>query len=342
MDTPGSARYDAGAAKLMPRRYVTPTVVFRSALLLLLLAAAPAAPAQPLPAVIKIVVPFSAGGSNDVIARAIAEPLGKRLGVAVIVENKAGAAGVVGSDAVAKSPHDGSVLLLTSSSFLTAAATQPHLPYDPIAAFAPVAMIGRGPMLLAVPADVAFKTPADLVDEARAKPGALNYGTAGVGSIAHLATELFDDAAGIRMTHVPYKGASNSAIDLAAGRIQVMISNYSTIAPLMSNAKVKAIAVTSAKPHPAFPGLPPLASTAPGFDVDIWVGVFAPAGTSAALVERLNREISAIAASADLKPVLEPDGTLPAAITPAAFAAHIRDELAQWKKIAVEHKITAE
>ena len=311
-------------------------------LLLFLLAAASGAWAQALPPVIRIIVPFSAGGSNDVIARAIAEPLGKRLGAAVVVENKAGAAGVVGSDFVAKSQPDGSVLLVTSSSFLTAAATQPKLPYDPIAAFAPVAMIGRGPMLFAIPADAPYKTPADFVAAAKAKPGALNYGTAGVGSIAHLATELFADAAGARMTHVPYKGASNSAIDLAGNRIQAMISNYSTIAPLMNNAKVKAIAVTSAQAHPAFPGLPPLASAAPGFDVDIWVGVFAPAGTPAAVLERLNREIVAISASPELKTVLEPDGTLPASLAPSAFAAHVKTELAQWKKIAAEHRIVAE
>ena len=318
-------------------------VWFQRALIVPLFAiAATTACAQPIPSVIRIVVPFSAGGSNDVIARAIAEPLGKRLGASVIVDNRAGAAGVIGSDFVAKSPHDGSVLLLTSSSFLTAAATQPHLSYDPIAAFAPVAMIGRGPMLLAVPADAPFKTPTDVVAAARAKPGALNYGTAGVGSIAHLATELFDDAAGIRMTHVPYKGASNSALDLAAGRVEVMISNYSTIAPLAKSGKIRAIAVTSSKPHPAFPGLPPLASAAPGFDVDIWVGVFAPAGTPAALVERLNRELIAIAASPELQPVLEPDGTLPAAIAASAFATQIKDELAKWKRIAAEHKIVAE
>jgi tripartite-type tricarboxylate transporter receptor subunit TctC len=311
-------------------------------LFVLALTGAESAWPQQLPSVIKIVVPFSAGGSNDVIARAIADQLARRLGATVVVDNKAGAAGVIGSDVVAKSPHDGSVLLLTSSSFLTAAATQTQLPYDPITAFAPVAMVGRGPMLVAVPADAPFKTAAELVAVAKAKPGSLNYGTAGVGSIAHLATELFDDAAGVRMTHVPYKGASNSAIDLAAGRIQVMISNYSTIAPLMTNNKIRAIAVTSAKTHPAFPGLPPLSTVAPGFDVDIWVGVFAPAGTPAGVVERLNREINAIAASAELKPVLEPDGTLPVGIAPAAFAAHLKDELAQWKKLAAEHKITAE
>jgi len=263
-----------------------------------------------MPKTIRIVVPFSAGGSNDVIARAIAGPLGKRLDAAVIVENKAGAAGVIGADFVAKSPKDGSVLLLTSSSFLTAAATQTQLPYDPIAAFAPVAMIGRGPMLLAVSAATAIKTPSDMVAAARAKPGALNYGTAGVGSIAHLTTQMLDDAANIQMTHVPYKGASNAAVDLAGGQIQVMVSNYSTIAPLMKSGKIRALAVTSSTAHSAFPDLPPLTSIAPGFAVAIWVGVFAPAGTPQPIVERLNQELNAIAASSDLALVLEPDGAL--------------------------------
>jgi len=141
---------------------------------------------------------------------------------------------------------------------------------------------------------------------------------------------------------VPYKGAANAATDLAAGQIQVMISNYSTIAPLMKGGKIRALAVTSAKPHAAFPDLPPLATVAPGFDVDIWVGVFAPAGTPQAIVDRLNQEINAIAASPELSPVLEPDGTLPEAISPAVFAGRIKDELGQWKQIATEHKIVAE
>ncbi len=303
----------------------------------------PVAAAQAtLPKAIRIVVPFSPGGSNDVIARAIAGPLAKRLDIPVIVENKAGAAGVVGADYVAKSPRDGSVLLLTSSSFLTAAATQSQLPYDPITAFAPVAMVGRGPMLLVVSATTPYKTPADLVAAARAKPGVLNYGTAGVGSIAHLTTELLDDTAKIQMVHVPYKGAANAATDLAGGQIQVMISNYSTLAPLIKSGKVKALAVTSKQPHAAFADLPPLATVAAGFAVDIWVGVFAPAGTPAAVVDRLNQEITAIAASPELAPVLEPDGTLPDPMRPAAFATLVKDELAQWKQIAAEHKIVAE
>jgi tripartite-type tricarboxylate transporter receptor subunit TctC len=260
----------------------------------------------------------------------------------VIVENKPGAAGVIGSDFVAKAPRDGSVLLLTSSSFLTAAATQNQLPYDPIAAFAPVAMVGRGPMLLVVSATTPYKSPADLVAAARAKPGVLNYGTAGVGSIAHLTTELMDDTAKMQMTHVPYKGAALAAVDLAGGQIHVMISNYSTVAPLMKSGKIKALAVTSDRPHPAFPDLPPLASVAPGFNVDIWVGVFAPAGTPAAIVDRLNREINAVAASPELSPVLEPDGTLPEAMSPTVFGSRIKTELGQWKQIATDHKIVAE
>jgi tripartite-type tricarboxylate transporter receptor subunit TctC len=307
-------------------------------------AATPATPATPAITAksLRIVVPFSAGGSNDVIARAIAVPLSRRLEIPVIVDNRPGAAGVVGSDHVAKSPKDGSVLLLTSSSFLTAAATQAQLPYDPLGAFAPVAMIGRGPMLLAVSAAAPWKSVSELVAAARARPGAINYGTAGVGSIAHLATELLDDTARIKLTHVPYKGASNAAVDLAAGQIHLMISNYSTLSPLIKGGKIRPLAVTSATAHRAFPDLPPIAASAPGFDVSIWVGVFAPAGTPQAIVERLNQEINAIASSAELMTVLEPDGTLPEPMSASAFGARLGDELRQWKQIAVEHRIVAE
>ena len=295
-----------------------------------------------MPRGIRIVVPFSPGGSNDVIARAIAAPLSKRLDIPVIVENKAGAAGVIGADYVAKSPHDGSVLLLTSSSFLTAAATQTQLPYDPIAAFAAVGMVGQGPMLLAVPASAPYNSAADLLAAAKAKPGALNYGSAGVGSIGHLATELLDDAAKVQMTHVPYKGAANAVVDLAAGQIQVMISNYSTLAPLLRGGKLKALAVTSKQAHSAFPDLQPLAVAVPGYAIELWVGVFAPAGTPPALLERFNREINDIAKSSELAVVLEPDGTVPSAMTPSAFAARVKDDLGIWKQIASEHKIVAE
>jgi tripartite-type tricarboxylate transporter receptor subunit TctC len=301
-----------------------------------------AAAQAPMPRQIRIVVPFSPGGSNDVIARALAASLGHRLDIPVIVENKAGAAGVIGADFVAKAARDGSVLLLTSSSFLTAAATQAQLPYDPLTAFAAVAMIGQGPMLLAVSSSTSYQSVADLLAAARARPGGLNYGSAGVGSIGHLATELLDDGAKVLMTHVPYKGAANALTDLAGGQIQVMISNYSTLSPMLTGGKIRALAVTSKQSHPAFAGLPPLAASVPGYAIDIWVGVFAPAGTPAPIVERLSREINEIAASSEMRVVLEPDGTLPTAISAASFQQRMKEELGQWKQIATDHKIVAE
>jgi tripartite-type tricarboxylate transporter receptor subunit TctC len=294
------------------------------------------------PPLVRIIVPFGPGGSNDVIARAIAGPLAKRLETNVIVDNRAGAAGVIGNDAVAKAPRDGSVLLLTSSTFLTVAATQARLPYDPLGDFAPVTMIGKGPMLLAVSSAFPVKTPAEYVAAARAKPGLITYGSAGVGSIGHLATELFNAAAKLQMTHVAYKGAANAVVDLAGGQIYAMISNYSSLAPQLNTGRVRALAVTSKLASPVFPNLPPLSATVPDYSMEIWVSVFAPAGTPTAVVERLNRELREISASQELKGFLEPDGALPVAITPAALAAQLRDELAQWKAIAAQRNIVTE
>ncbi|MBP8087775.1 MAG: tripartite tricarboxylate transporter substrate binding protein, partial [Polaromonas sp.] len=201
-----------------------------------ILALTPAAQAQTdaakPPAVIRLVVPFAAGGSNDVIARVIAPALAKRLGNTIIIENKPGAAGAIGSDAVAKGAKDGSVLLLTSSSLLTAAATMPKTtPYDVLTAFAPVAMVGQGPMLVAVSGTTTLKTPAEFVAAAKAKPGSVTYGTSGQGSIAHMSSEMLSDAAKVQMPHVPYKGAAPALLDLASGQINMMISNYSSLAP---------------------------------------------------------------------------------------------------------------
>jgi tripartite-type tricarboxylate transporter receptor subunit TctC len=295
-----------------------------------------------MPPLVRIVVPFSAGASNDVIARALAPGLAKRLGTTVIVENKPGAAGVVGAEFVARAPRDGSVLLLTSSTFLTAAATQRHSPYDPLSAFAPVALVADGPLLLAVSAATPIKSPPELIAAAKSRPGAITYGSAGVGSLGQLATELFCDSSQVRMMHVPYKGAANALIDLAAGQIDVMMSNYSSLAAQIRAGKVRPLAVTSQRPNAAFPDLPPLAATVPGYGVDIWVGLLAPAGTPASVVQRLNREVNDIAASAEVRTVLEPDGSRPLSASPADFAARMKQDLAQWKRIAAERKIEVE
>ncbi|MBN8556417.1 MAG: tripartite tricarboxylate transporter substrate binding protein [Proteobacteria bacterium] len=325
----------------MPRFIARRALLIASAILpLLALAQTDAEPK--LPAMMKIVVPFGAGASNDAIARAVAPLLARRLGNTVIVENKPGAAGVIGSDYVAKSPADGSVLLLSSSTFVTAAVTQSKLPYDPLTAFVPVTMVGNGPMLLAVSAATPIKSAADLVAAAKAKPGSLTYGTSGTGSIAHLASEMLSDAAGIRMTHVPYKGAANALMDMAGGQIDMMISNYTSLVAQIKSGKVRALAVTSAQASPAFADLPPLSSVAPGFAADIWVTVFAPGNTPAPVVARLNRELNQIAASPEVKALLEPDGATPMALSPADLARRVRDDLAIWKKIAVEKKILAD
>jgi tripartite-type tricarboxylate transporter receptor subunit TctC len=308
-----------------------------------LLGAPPVAMAQEgAPKLIRIVVPFSAGASNDAIARALAGPLARRLDSSVIVENRPGAAGVIGADAVAKSPRDGSVVLLTSSTFLTAAATHGRLPYDPIAAFSPVATVGQNPSLLAVSASTPFRSAAELFAAARAKPGEITYGSAGVGSIGHMVTELLSAAARVQLRHVPYKGAANAAIDLAGGQIQVMISSHSTLSPFLKAEKVRLIAVTSKQPHPSFPDVPPLIETLPGFSSDTWVGVFAPAGTPPRFIERLNREINEIAVLPELKSLLDPDGMLPLALSPAAFAARVRQELEQWRQVASARKIVTD
>lgn len=304
---------------------------------------APAAWAQDaVPKLIRLVVPFSPGASNDAIARTIAVPLAKRLDVSVIVDNRPGAAGAIGSDFVAKSPRDGSVLLLTSSTFLTVAAINPRLPYDVLTSFAPVASVGQNPSVLAVSAGSPVNAPAELFAAARAKPGELTYGTAGVGSISHLVTEMMSAAAGVQMRHVPYKGAALAAIDLAGVQIQFMSSSYSTLSPFLKSGKVRLIAVTSRQPHPSFPGVPPLNATLPGFSNETWVAVFAPAGVPPRLIERLNREITEIAASPEVRVLFEPDGMLPLAMTPTAFTARMQQELAQWKQIVADRKIVVE
>ncbi len=314
------------------------TTLFLAASLLAGVAAAQTA----VPKQVKIVVPFTAGASNDAIARAIAPQLAARLGNTVIVENRGGAAGAIGSEYVARSAKDGSVLLLTSSTFLTTAATQPHLPYDPLKQFAPVAMIGQGPLVIAASAQTPYTSLKQLLEAARGKPGALNYGSAGVGSLAHLATVMLDDAAGTEMTHVPYKGAANAASDLAGGLIHVMLSNYSTLAPVVQSKKVTLLATTAQAPSPAFPDLPPAAQALPGYSVQIWVGVFAPAGTPQPYIDKLNAALNEIAASPEMKALLDLDGTVPTRMDSAEFGTRVREELALWQGIARKHNISAE
>ena len=305
-------------------------------------ALAPLANAAPSPqGQITIVVPFSAGASNDSIARIMAPLLSKQLKTSVIVENRAGAAGVIGANYVARAAGNGATLLLTSSTFVTTAATQPSLPYDPIKDFTPVAMIGQGPLVVAVSATKPYASLADVIENARAHPGDVNYGSAGIGSLAHLATTLMGDAANVKMTHVPYKGAANAASDLAGERLDIMLANYSSLAPLLPTGKIKLIATTAPGKHKSFPDLPSASTAIPGYDVDIWVGVFAPAGTPPELVEKLNKAFNEISQSKEMARILELDGTIPAPMSHDAFAQRVAGDLARWKKLADQHQIKA-
>jgi len=308
----------------------------------LLLAAGLPVAGQELPRLIRIVVPFAPGASNDAIARAIQPQLARRLDTTVIVENRPGAGSIIGSDAVAKGPKDGSMLLLSSQTFLTSAATAAKLPYDAIASFAPIAMIGQNPSVVAVSAASPYRSLGEVIAAARARPDALTYASAGIGSSGHMATERLLAETGVQMRHVPYKGAAIAAVDLASGQVDFMVSSYGTLAPHIRSGKLRVLASTGSRPHPSFPHVPLVSATVPGFLHEVWVGVFAPAGTPVAVVERLNREINAISAAPELKPLFEPDGIEPAALTAPAFAAHVRTDLAQWKQIAASRKITVD
>lgn len=307
----------------------------------LLAGVATATAASAVPSQITIVVPFSAGASNDSIARVVAPELAAQLKTNVIVENRAGAAGVIGSSHVAKSAADGATLLLTSSTFVTAASTQPNMPYDALKSFAPVAMVGQGPLVIAVSGESSYQSLSQVLDAARAEPGKLNYGTSGIGSLAHLATTLLTDAAKVKMTHVPYKGAAAAAGDLAGGRIELMLANYSSLAPLLETKKVRLIATTAPGQDQAFPQLQPASATVPGYDVDIWVGIFAPAGTPSDLVEKYNKAFNQINRSPRLAGLLKLDGTVPASLSSDEFAQRVERDLGRWKALAKQHDITA-
>ncbi len=305
---------------------------------------APAANAQqvPIPPLVKIVVPFSPGASTDVIARALAVRLAARLSTNVIVENRTGANGLIGASAVINGPRDGTSLLVISSSLLTVAATTPKMPFDVTRDLIPIAILGEGPLVVGVNASSSIRTPADLVAAARARPDFITHGSAGTGTMAHMAAELVNDSAKIQMKHIPYRGAAQALIDLMAGTIDVMFATNSTLAPGIKGGRVRAIALTTSQTSPEFPGLPTMASAAPGFATSLWVGLWAPAGTSAALVQRLNREVNEITRSADFAEVMKADGNLPVLLTPAELSARVRDDYNTWKRIATAKNIVLE
>ncbi|NYI00853.1 tripartite tricarboxylate transporter substrate-binding protein [Cupriavidus plantarum] len=286
-----------------------------------------------LPKTIRIVVPFSPGGSNDLFARALAQGLAGRTGSSVVVENRPGAGGAIGAQAVATGEPDGSTLLLNSLSFSTNAAIQPKLPYDPIKSFEPVAMLNRGPMLLVTAANTPYKSVKDVVEAFQGKNKSINFGSAGPGSSGHLGGELLNALGQGRAVHVPYKGVSNAVVDMVGGNVQVMITTAASVAGPLKSGQVRAIAVTSAERSRFAPGLPTVAETLPGFVVEAWWGVFAPAKTPQPVVERLNQEIRAVAETPAMRELFSRESTETSNMTAAQFASYVQTEVGKWRTL---------
>lgn len=295
-----------------------------------------------LPKLIKIVVPFEPGASTDIFARLLAQKLAVRIGGTVVVENRTGATGSIGAEYVSRAVADGSTLMVTSTPFSANAAVRPKLPFDPVNGFAPVAMLASGPSILAVGNDTPYKSTAQLLDAARANKGKINYGSTGIGSSHHLNAALLNSMAGSEMTHVPFKGGGPAVTNLIGGHIQVMMFAYSTLMPHVKSGKIRALAVTSSSRSRFAPDLPTVAETIPGFSVESWWGVFAPAATPQPVVNRLNAEILAIVSSPEMREVFDKEGVDPASMTAGEFTAFVHSDIDKWRDVARKLNIVAE
>jgi tripartite-type tricarboxylate transporter receptor subunit TctC len=297
-------------------------------------ALAQAWPAKP----IKLIVPFPAGGGTDIIGRELAQKVAGATGWTIVVDNKPGSGGNLGVDATAKSPADGYTLVLGQTSNLAINPTlYSKLPYDPVKDLAPVSLVASAPLVIVVAADSPYKSLADVVAAARSKPLALNYATSGNGTVAHLATELFQRTAGVQLTHVPYKGAAQGATDLIGGQVQLYVSSVPTLIGHIKNGKMRALAVTSAKRADDLPQVPTIAESGyKGFDAVTWFGIAGPAKLPADVVARLNTEINKALKTPDLLKKLSDQGADVAGSTPEQFAQLIRDDIARWGKVVKE------
>jgi tripartite-type tricarboxylate transporter receptor subunit TctC len=308
--------------------------ILRLGLVLVALATGALAQWQPTRA-IRIVVPFAPGGQPDIVARALAEPLARALGQAVIVENRPGAGGNIAAEAVTKAIPDGHTLLMgTNGPLAISPALYRSLPYDPLKDLAPVTLVGTAPNLVAVTPAIGVATLAQLVERARAEPGKLNFSSVGKGSVSQLSMELLNSVAGIRTVHIPYNGGAPAVTALLAGDVQILSLNPTALIPHVNAGKVVVVAQTSAKRSPLVPNVPTVAESGyPGFEADVWMAVMAPAGTPPAAIERLHAELVKIILSPAMKETLwDRQWIDPVGSTPAEAAARIRRESDKWSR----------
>ena len=295
-----------------------------------------------LPKTISLVVPFPPGGGTDLFARQVAQRFAARTGSTVVVDNRAGAGGMIGAEYVSRAPADGSVVMITASDLAVSVATRKTLPFDAIKGLNAAAILATGPMLVVVNANSPYKTFSDLLQGARQRKGELHYGSAGIASLHHLTLELLNSMAGLEMTHVPYKGSAAAVTDLTADRIQVMVGSFPTTGSHIKAGKLRPLAVTSAKPSRFAPELPTVGASVAGFDVDIWWGLFVPGAMAQPLVERLNADMRAIVASADMQEVFERDGVHPGALPAAESQKLVRADIEKWREVARRQNIIVE
>lgn len=296
-------------------------------------------PAKP----IRLVVPFPAGGATDIFAWAVSQKLAEKLGASIIVDNRPGAGGTIGSDVVAKSAADGYTLLLaTSSTHSIGPSFGVRLPYDAVADFTPISHVGNAPSIMLVPNSSPAKTVNEWLDYAKKSPGRLNYASSGNGTIVHLTSEYFKSQAGLFLVHIPYRGTALAIPDLVSGKVDVLFDALPSGMPHVRDGRLRALGVTSLKRSPLAPDLPAIAETVPGFDSNTWFGLYAPKGLPADLVTKLNAGVNQALADADVKDRLARLGIEPVGGTPQQFAQMAAADMAKWKKIITERKITAE
>jgi len=291
---------------------------------------------------VKLVVPFAPGGGTDAIARSLGIGMSQALGQPVIVDNKPGAGTIIGSDFVAKSAPDGYTLVVATFAHAVNPSMMTRLPFDTQKAFAPVILLARGPNILVVRADSPYKTVADVLAAAHGKPGKLTYASQGNGTSAHLAGEMFTNLAKVEMTHVPYRGAGPAITDLLGGQVDMMFATAAAASSQLASGKLRALAVTTPQRSAALKNVPAIAETVAGYAVESWYGLFAPAGTPADVIAKLNAAAKKAIDSAEFRKQLEPEGLAVSGGAPAELESYVRNETTRWTKIVKENNVKAD
>jgi tripartite-type tricarboxylate transporter receptor subunit TctC len=288
-----------------------------------------------------MIVPFPPSGSNDILARFIAQKMSERLPQPTLVDNRPGADGIIGTELAARAPADGHTLLIVSISYTMNPAIH-KLPYDPVKALAPIAQIASGPNVICSHPSFAAHDIKELIALARKKPGELRYATSGIGGVNHFHGELFNQMAKVKLTHIPYKGGGPSMLDVMTGQVEVVFGTLIQALPHIRSGKLKPLGVVSAQRSPILPQVPTIAETVPGYDGSIWWGVLAPAGLPAPIVNKLNGEINAILREPEMAKRLSNEAAAPVTGTPEAFGKLVVNDIAKWGRVAREANIRAE